>query len=160
MLSIKVICVGKLKEKFWTDAAAEYTKRLSAYCRLEIEELPETRLPANPSAAEIDAALAKEGAGIALRVPQGALTIALCVEGKELDSEQLSKFTELCASQGKSRLCYIIGGSFGLHEGVKKASALRLSMSKMTFPHHLARVMLLEQLYRGFKISEGAKYHK
>ena len=160
MLSIKIICVGKLKEKFWTDAAAEYAKRLSACCRLEIEELPETRLPANPSAAEIEAALGKEGEGIALRVPQGALNIAMCIEGRELDSEQLAQFLQLCASQGKSRLCFLIGGSHGLHEGVKQGAALRLSMSKMTFPHHLARVMLLEQLYRAFQIIGGGKYHK
>jgi 23S rRNA (pseudouridine1915-N3)-methyltransferase len=160
MLSIKIICVGKMKEAFFADAVSEYQKRLTGYCRLDIEEIPETRVPVNPSEAEIDAALAKEADGIELRIPQGALLAALCIEGKQLDSLQLSKFISLCAVQGKSRLCFVIGGSLGLHRRIKASAQVLLSMSKMTFPHHLARVMLLEQLYRGFKIAEGSKYHK
>jgi 23S rRNA (pseudouridine1915-N3)-methyltransferase len=160
MLSIKVICVGKLKEKYFIEAADEYKKRMTALCRLEIEELPESRLSAEPSESEIEAALKKEADGITLRIPAGSMVIALCIEGKELDSLKFSQFIQLCASKGKSRLCFVIGGSLGLHQSVKDKADIRLSLSKMTFPHHLARVMLLEQLYRAFKILEGSKYHK
>lgn len=160
MFNIKILCVGKLKEKFFADAVSEYLKRLGAYCRIEIEELPEIRLSGAPSEAEIAAALAREAGSLKLRIPKDALTIAMCIEGRELDSKQLSEFIELCGVKGKNRLCFIIGGSMGLDESIKNEAALKLSMSRMTFPHHLARVMLLEQLYRGFKISEGAKYHK
>ena len=160
MLNIKIICVGKLKEKHFIAAAAEYIKRLGALCRLEVEELPESRLPANPSPAEIAAALKKEGESIALRIPPGSLTAALCVEGKELDSVRFSELLEACALRGKSRVCFLIGGSEGLSEEVKEQADLRLSMSQMTFPHHLARIMLLEQLYRAFQIREGTRYHK
>lgn len=160
MFNIKILCVGKLKEKFFTDAAAEYQKRLGAYCRISIEELPEVKLSAEPSAAEIENALEREAAGLKMRIPKDALVIAMCIEGKELNSRQLSEFMELCADRGKTRVCFIIGGSMGLSESIKQTAALRLSMSQMTFPHHLARIMLLEQIYRGFKISEGAKYHK
>lgn len=160
MLNIRIICVGRLKEKFYLSAAAEYLKRLGAFCRAEVEELPESRLPANPSAAEIAAALKKESESIALRIPDGALTIALCVEGKELDSVRFSELIEACALKGKSRICFLIGGSFGLDESLKARADLRMSMSQMTFPHHLARIMLLEQIYRAFQIQEGTRYHK
>lgn len=160
MLNIKIICVGKLKEKFYTAAAAEYMKRLSTLCRLEVEELPESRLSAQPSQAEVEAALKKEGESIALRIPAGALTVALCVEGKQLSSVRFSQFLEACALKGRSKLCFLIGGSEGLSEEVKEKAEVRMSMSEMTFPHHLARIMLLEQLYRAFKIAEGGKYHK
>jgi len=160
MLNIKIICVGKLKEKFYLAAAAEYVKRLGSLCRLEVEELPESRLPAQPSAAEIEAALKKEGESIALRIPAGALTVALCVEGKQLDSVRFSQFLEACALRGRSRLCFLIGSSEGLSEEIKEKADLRLSMSEMTFPHHLARIMLLEQLYRAFQIRDGSRYHK
>ncbi len=160
MLGVKMICVGKLKEKFYTDAAAEYAKRLSSYCRLEIEELAEQKLPDEPSPAEIEAALEKEKQAIMQKIPKGAAVIALCIEGKEMDSVKLSQTLEALAVRGSSKLCFIIGGSFGMHADVKSAAALRLSMSPMTFPHHLARIMLLEQIYRAFKISEGSKYHK
>ena len=160
MFNIKILCVGKLKEKFFADAVAEYLKRLGAYCRIEIEELPESRLTGAPSEAEIAAALAREAGSLKLRIPKDSLVIAMCIEGRELDSKQLADFIELCGGKGKNRICFIIGGSVGLDESIKNEAALKLSMSKMTFPHHLARVMLLEQLYRGFKISEGAKYHK
>lgn len=160
MLNIKIICVGKLKEKFYTAAAAEYMKRLSTLCRLEVEELPESRLSAQPSQAEVEAALKKEGESIALRIPAGALTVALCVEGKQLSSMRFSQFLEACALKGRSKLCFLIGGSEGLSEEVKEKAEVRMSMSEMTFPHHLARIMLLEQLYRAFQIREGSRYHK
>ncbi|MBR4703144.1 MAG: 23S rRNA (pseudouridine(1915)-N(3))-methyltransferase RlmH [Oscillospiraceae bacterium] len=160
MLNIKIICVGKLKEKHYLAAAAEYMKRLTALCRLEVEELPESRLPADPSPAEVEQAMKKEGESIALRIPSGALTVALCVEGKELDSLRFSEFLEACALRGKSRLCFVIGSSVGLSPEIKERAEVRMSMSKMTFPHHLARIMLLEQLYRAFQIREGTRYHK
>lgn len=160
MLNIKIICVGKLKERYFADAAAEYVKRLGPLCRLELEELPESRLPAEPSVAEATAAMEREGESIALRIPAGAVVIALCIEGREMDSVRFSKFLELCALRGRSRVCFLIGGSNGLSEAVKAKADLRLSMSPMTFPHHLARVMLLEQLYRAFQIQSGTKYHK
>ena len=160
MLNIKIICVGKLKEKFYTAAAAEYMKRLSTLCRLEVEELPESRLSAQPSQAEVEAALRKEGESIALRIPAGALTVALCVEGKQLSSVRFSQFLEACALKGRSKLCFLIGGSEGLSEEVKEKAEVRMSMSEMTFPHHLARIMLLEQIYRAFQIREGSRYHK
>ena len=160
MLNIKIICVGKLKEKFYIAAAAEYIKRLGALCRLEVEELPESRLSAQPSEAEVEAALRKEGESIALRIPSGALTVALCVEGKQLSSLRFSQFLEACALKGRSKLCFLIGSSVGLSEEVKEKAEVRMSMSEMTFPHHLARIMLLEQLYRAFQIRDGSKYHK
>ncbi|WP_087066534.1 23S rRNA (pseudouridine(1915)-N(3))-methyltransferase RlmH [Intestinibacillus massiliensis] len=160
MLSVKLICVGKLGEKFWADAVREYEKRLSAYCKLEIAELPEQRLPQTPSAGEIAAALAKESAAIRAKIPQGASVIALCVEGKTLSSEAFADKLGTMAAHGVSRLCLLIGGSCGLDEALKQDAALRLSMSPMTFPHHLARVMVLEQLYRALNILAGGKYHK
>ncbi len=160
MLSVRLICVGRLGEKFWADAVKEYEKRLSAYCRLEIVELPEQRLPQNPTAGEIRQALQKEAALIGDRLPQGAALAALCVEGRPMSSEELAAWLERLAVSGGSRLCLVIGGSCGLDESVKQKAALRLSMSPMTFPHHLARVMVLEQLYRALNINAGGKYHK
>jgi len=160
MLNIRVICVGRLRERFYTDAAAEYAKRLSAFCRLEICELPEERRPASPSPAATAAALSREGEAIAAKIPPGAFTAALCVEGDLLASEDVARLLERRALSGSPRLCFLIGGSDGLDEAVKKRADMRISMSRMTFPHHLARVMLLEQLYRGFQISEGGRYHK
>ena len=160
MLTVKLICVGKLRESFYKDAFAEYAKRLGGYCRFECLELPEQRLGDAPSASEIAAALEREGAEILKAVPDGAALIALCVEGKTLTSEELARRLGDWALSGRSRLCFVIGGSFGLSPAVKARAELRLSMSAMTFPHHLARVMLAEQLYRGFKINEGSRYHK
>lgn len=160
MLHIKILCVGKLKEDFWEQAVKEYCKRLAPLCNLEIEELPESRLSSDPSQAEVDAALAREAEGIELRIPKNCMVIALAIEGKELDSPKLAEFFSACADRGKTRLCFIIGGSMGLAGSIKKRADLMLSMSKMTFPHHLARVMLLEQIYRAYKINQGAKYHK
>lgn len=160
MLAIRLICVGKLGEKFWADAVREYVKRLGAYCKLEMVELPEQRLPQTPSEGETRQALDKEAALIAEKIPQGAAVIALCVEGKEMSSEQLADYLGRLTVSGTSRLCLVIGGSCGLSDKVKARAALRLSMSPMTFPHHLARVMMLEQLYRALNIAAGGKYHK
>ena len=160
MMSIHLICVGKLKEKFYADASAEYAKRLGGYCRLTLTELPEQRLPQDPSRAQIDAALEKEADQILAKIPPGSVIIALCVEGVSLSSEELSARMARWGVEGSSQLVFVIGGSFGLHPRVKQHAALRLSMSAMTFPHHLARVMLLEQIYRAFKIGEGSGYHK
>lgn len=160
MLQIRLICVGKLKEKFYLEACREYLNRLSGYCKMDVEEIPETRLLDRPSEAEVAAALKVEAEAIAGKLTKGAAVIALCIGGTQLDSEKLSARLEKFASEGISRLCFVIGGSFGLHPTVKEKADLKLSMSPMTFPHHLARVMLLEQIYRSFKIIEGGKYHK
>ena len=159
MQRITVLCVGKLKEKFYADAAAEYIKRLSRYCKLDIIELPETRLPEDPSPAEIQKALAAEANAIRVRLETGAV-VAMCIEGKTCSSEALSQKLADFALEGKSRVTFLIGGSFGLDETLKKQADWRLSMSPMTFPHHLARVMLLEQIYRACQITEGTRYHK
>lgn len=157
MLSVDIICVGKLKEKFFADACDEYKKRMGSYCKLNIVELAETPA-ANES--EVRRALSAEAERISAKIPKDAYLICMCIEGKLLSSEALSeKMTSLKCS-GKSRLCFIIGGSNGIDESIKARAELRLSMSPMTFPHHLARVMLLEQIYRAFKIEEGSGYHK
>ena len=155
MQRVTLLCVGKLKEKFYAEAAAEYVKRLARYCRLSIVELPEERLPENPSRAQIEAALAKEA-----ELPPASGLIALCVEGREWSSEELARRIEAWANAGEKQLVFLIGGSFGLHESVKAQAVEKLSMSPMTFPHHLARVMLLEQIYRAYQINAGTRYHK
>ena len=160
MLAVRLICVGKLGEKFWAAAVQEYAKRLGAYCKLEIIELPEQRLPQTPSAGETRQALDKEAALIEARLPAGAAVVALCVEGREMSSEQLADWLGRLTVSGTSRLCLVIGGSCGLSDRIKQRATLRLSMSPMTFPHHLARVMVLEQLYRALNIAAGGKYHK
>lgn len=160
MQRVTVICVGKLKEPFYRQAVAEYTKRLSRHCKLEIIELPEHRLPDRPSEAEIEQALATEASAIREKAPKSGALIALCIEGKELSSVALSKKLTEFAVSGASQLTFLIGGSVGLSEEVKGSADLRLSMSPMTFPHHMARVMLLEQIYRGYQIAAGTKYHK
>ena len=141
MLRVTVLCLGRLKEKHYIAACAEYLKRLTAYCQPEVIELP-------------------ENGDIAARIPRGAYVTALCIEGERTDSPGLARRLERCALNGYSRVCFLIGGSDGLPESVKDAADWRLSMSDMTFPHHLARVMLLEQIYRAFSITAGAKYHK
>ena len=160
MLTITIACVGKLKEAYWRDACAEYAKRLSAFCRLQIVEVAEERLPDNPSAAEIEAALEEEGERLLSRIPAGVPIVTLCIEGKGFTSpalsEQLSKWTV----DGISHVAFVIGGSFGLSPAVKERSRVKLSMSSMTFPHQMARVMLLEQIYRALQIAAGGKYHK
>ena len=160
MQKVSIICVGKMKEKFYMEAASEYVKRLSRFCKLEIVELPEDRLPDDPSQAQIDAALAREAEAIKGRLPSSCCIIAMCVEGKTRSSEELAALMAQSANQGGSHLVFLIGGSFGLHPSVKALAAVKLSMSPMTFPHPLARVMLLEQIYRGYQINAGSKYHK
>ena len=160
MLNVKMICVGKLREKFFIEAFEEYRKRLGAYCRFECVEIAEQRLPDDPTPGQIAAALEKEGAEIVKAIPADAYVAALCVEGAQKSSEEFASLFLERANSGKPKLCFLIGGSCGLAESVKARAELKLSMSKMTFPHHLARVMLAEQIYRAFKIGEGSRYHK
>ena len=160
MLSIYLVCVGRLKERFYQDACAEYLKRLSPYCKLTLLELPEERLPQTPSQGQIDAALEKEGQAIRSKLPHNTSLVCLCVEGRLRSSEELASLVQTWEHNSAKHLAFVIGGSFGLAESLKAEAWVRLSMSPMTFPHHLARVMLLEQLYRSFKIDEGSSYHK
>ena len=159
MQRILVISVGKMKERFYMDAAAEYVKRLSRFCRLEIVELPEVRLPEAPSPAQVEQALYREAEAVREKIPAGADIVALCIEGDFCTSQDLARLLREAGSQG-GKLVFLIGSSNGLHPSLKDQAWVKLSMSPMTFPHHLARVMLLEQLYRGFKILEGSSYHK
>ena len=160
MQKVTVLCVGKLKEKFYLEAAAEYEKRLSRFCRLELAELPEARLSEDPSPAELQRALADEAGRIEARLPKTGALIPLCIEGRELSSPQLAEAMGALAVSGVPQLTFLIGGSVGLHPSLKARGTFCLSMSPMTFPHHLARVMLLEQLYRAYQIQAGSKYHK
>lgn len=160
MQKVTLICVGKLKEKFYAQAVAEYEKRLSRFCKLEIIELPESRLSDSPSPAEIQQALTSEASAIEAKLPKGCALIAMCIEGKELSSPALAEQLQTFAVGGASQLCFLIGGSVGLSQTLKDKADFRLSMSPMTFPHHLARVMLLEQIYRAYQIMAGTKYHK
>lgn len=160
MFTTTIIAVGRLKENFYRDACAEYRKRLSAYCRLEIMELPEHRLPDNPSPAQIAAGLAREGATIRSKLPKNAWVCVLTPEGQALSSDGLAERLRAVKSGGVSSACLILGSSYGLDPAVKALADFRLSLSPMTFPHHLARVMLLEQLYRAETIQAGGRYHK
>ncbi|HCQ73240.1 MAG TPA: 23S rRNA (pseudouridine(1915)-N(3))-methyltransferase RlmH [Clostridiales bacterium] len=160
MLNIKLICVGKLRERFYIDAFNEYARRLSAYCKFECVELNETKLGDKPSDKEIENALVRESADIEKAIPKDAYVIAMCVGAKQLKSEELAQKINSLALSGRGKICFIIGGSFGMAESVKQHADMRLGMSEMTFPHHLARVMLTEQIYRSFKIIEGSRYHK
>ena len=160
MLSIYLVCVGRLKERFYQDACAEYLKRLSPYCKLTLLELPEERLPQSPSQGQIDAALEEEGQAIRSKLPPNTSLVCLCVEGRLRSSEELASLVQTWEHNSAKHLAFVIGGSFGLAESLKAEAWVRLSMSPMTFPHHLARVMVLEQLYRAFKINEGSNYHK
>ena len=159
MIQLSLITVGNLKESYWRDAMAEYEKRLSAFCKPEIIQLKETRVADDPSDAEINTALADEAKRILAAVPPRAYKIALCVEGKEFSSEELAKKLEGVLSEN-GNVCLIIGSSHGLAPEVKSACDLRLSVSKLTFPHQLMRVLLLEVIYRSFSIIKGTKYHK
>ena len=160
MQRVTVLCVGKLKEKFYIDAAAEYVQRLQRHCKLELIELPEQRLPDDPSPAEIQKALRAEGDAIREKLPKGGAVIALCIEGKPCSSQELCRRMAHLHVQGKTQLTFLIGGSVGLDEDLKRRADWRLSMSPMTFPHHMARIMLLEQIYRAYQIADGTKYHK
>ena len=160
MLNMRIVCVGKLREQFYIDAFNEYSKRLSAYCKFECVELNETKLGSSPSDKEIAAALDKEAVDIERALGKDAYVIAMCVEGKQLKSEDFAQKINSLAVSGRGRICFVIGGSFGISQRIKQRADMRLGMSEMTFPHHLARVMLAEQIYRAFKIIKGSKYHK
>ena len=151
MLNLRVICVGKLKEKFYKEACDEYVKRMKSLCQLEIIELKEE---------SGDHKLEKEAEAIMSAIPPGSAVWALEIEGKLLSSEELAEKIAETTVMGASRIVLLIGSSEGLADKVKKMASFGLSMSRMTFPHHLARVMLLEQLYRAMMINEGRKYHK
>ena len=148
MLRIRLICVGKLKESFYIEACGEYRKRLQRYCELEMVELPET------------GSLERDGAAVLEKVPPGSRLGALCVEGRLFSSQELADWIGREMNSGTSRLCLVIGGSDGLWETVKQRAEVKISLSRMTFPHHLARVIVLEQIYRAFNILGGGKYHK
>lgn len=160
MFDITLIVMGKLKEKFYISAAEEYEKRLKGYCQFRIIELPEVRLPESPSPAEIASGLEKEADMILAKIPKGAWFCTLTPEGKMLSSEALADKMREVKLSGKSSACFLIGSSFGIAQRIKERADFKLSMSPMTFPHHLARVMVLEQLYRSEAIQAGSKYHK
>ena len=159
MIKVTLIALGKLKEAYLRDAVSEYTKRLSRYCDLEIIELEPMKLPDSPSKSQIDAALLKEAEMIIKKIPKNCDVYPLCVEGKQLSSEEFAEKVDDLSQQGRG-IVFIIGSSYGLSETVKATAKMRFSLSKMTFPHQLFRVMLLEQVYRAFKINEGSTYHK
>lgn len=160
MFEITLITMGKLKEKFYISAANEYEKRLKGYCQFKLLELPEVRLPDNPSPAEISAGLEKEADAILSKIPKGTWFCVLTPEGKMLSSEALADKMESIKISGKSSACFLIGSSFGIAQRIKDKADFKLSMSPMTFPHHLARIMVLEQIYRAEAIQAGSKYHK
>lgn len=159
-MNITVICIGKLKERYWTEAAAEYSKRLRSYCSLSIVELAEKRLPDKPSKAQEQEVIRAEGESILKHIKNGAYVIALEINGKNLSSEGLAEKLGLLALDGKSDVVFLIGGSLGLSQEVLARSDFGLSFSKMTFPHQMMRVILLEQIYRSFKINRNEAYHK
>ena len=159
-MNISVICVGRLKEKYWSDACREYSKRLNGICSFSIIETDEERIADDPNEANIRSTIEKEGKRLLAAVPKGAAVIAMCIEGRQKTSEELAAGIEELALGGVSSIAFIIGGSWGLSDEVKRAARIRLSMSEMTFPHQLARVMLCEQIYRAFQINAGTKYHK
>ena len=159
-MKIKIICVGKLKEKYLKDAINEYSKRLGRFCTLEVTELSDEKIPDNPSLAEEEKVLLCEGEKILKNIGASDYVVTLCVEGKQLSSEEFANKIHTLGLSGKSNISFIIGGSLGLHPSVKNRSDLRLGFSKMTFPHQLMRVVLLEQIYRAFKINANEKYHK
>ena len=149
-MNINIVCIGKLKEKYWQDAAAEYAKRLQRFCKLTVAELPESRSDS----------VEEESRDILSHLPKGAFVIALDVKGQRMDSEGFAKKISDLGLEGKSDICFVIGGSNGYDDSVRSAADLRLSFSDMTFPHQLMRIVLLEQVYRAFKIINNEKYHK
>ena len=160
MFDITLIVMGKLKEKFYLSAAAEYEKRLKGYCSFKIIELPEHRLPEDPSPAEIQAGLDKEAELIFAKIPKNSWLCIFTPEGKILSSEEFAGKLKDVKNSGKSSAAFLIGSSFGISQKVKDKADFKLSMGKMTFPHHLARIMVLEQIYRAEAIQAGSKYHK
>jgi 23S rRNA (pseudouridine1915-N3)-methyltransferase len=159
-MNITVIAIGKLKEKYWQDAISEYSKRMKSYCNLQIIELKESPLRANPSAADEQAVKDAECADILSKIKPSDYVITLEIKGKGLSSEQLAKKIDTLGIDGKSSIVFVIGGSLGLSESVSKRSDFKLSFSAMTFPHQMMRVILLEQVYRSFKINRNEAYHK
>lgn len=159
-MKIRIICIGKLKEKYWTSAAAEYSKRISGYANIEIVELKESKLPSNPSEADENSVLIREGQNILNKIKDNDYVIAMEVEGEQLDSVELAKKIQHAFDTKSSTIDFVIGGSLGLSDEVKKRADYGLSFSKLTFPHQMARIMLLEQIYRAFKINSGETYHK
>ena len=160
MLNIKIIATGEFKENYLKEAAAEYKKRLGAWCKVEEYIFREEKLPDNPSQAQITEALKTEERIILAKIPQKAYVVAMCVEGKQLSSEELADKIEQAQISGRSDLVFIIGSSYGLSDGVKQRADFRLSVSRLTFPHRLLRVMLYEAIYRSVSILNGSKYHK
>ncbi|MDD2361405.1 MAG: 23S rRNA (pseudouridine(1915)-N(3))-methyltransferase RlmH [Oscillospiraceae bacterium] len=160
MRNITIACVGRLKEAWLRDACAEYAKRLGGFCRLSIVEVEEERFPDKPSAAQIEAGLKAEGIKLISKAGGGDYRVALCIEGKGMSSTQLAAHLDNLAVFGQGDVIFFIGGSWGLSEQVKASADLCLSMSAMTFPHQLARLMILEQIYRALQITSGGKYHK
>ncbi len=161
MLRINIICIGKIKEKYFTDAIAEYAKRLTAFCKFNVVELPEEKIKSNtPNDSQIEEVIEAEGKKIMQKIGASDYVVAMCIEGKMLSSEELSKTLENLSVTGKSTVDFIIGGSYGLSNSVKSRADLKLSMSRMTFPHQMARMILSEQIYRAFEISSNGKYHK
>ena len=160
MIRVTILCVGRLKESYWREACAEYAKRMKRFAEFSIVEVEEEKLPDMPSAAQISNTIKKEGERLLARLGRNSVKIAMCIEGKQRTSERLAELLENVQQNGKSEVTFLIGGSWGLSEEVKQAADVRLSMSDMTFPHQLARVMLCEQIYRAFQICSGGKYHK
>ena len=158
-MNMALICMGKLKEKYWRDAAAEYEKRLSRFGKWETIELPDLPEPSNSSPAIEEQIKKKEGDAILSKVRDGDVVVCLCIDGKQMDSVQLSKKLTELIDTGR-RVMFVIGGSLGLSDEVVRRAQLKLSFSPMTFPHQLARIMLLEQTYRALKIAAGERYHK
>lgn len=159
-MRIRIVCIGKLKERYWSEAVEEYSKRLSRYCELEIVQLKEARLPDRASLADEQNVIFEEGQSILKNLKEGSQVITLEIKGKELSSEGLSAYLGELQLEGKSDLTFVIGGSLGLSEQVSARADFRLSFSRMTFPHQMMRVILLEQIYRAFKILRNETYHK
>ena len=160
MINITVAAVGRIKEKFYTEAVEEYSKRLRRYCKLNIVEVKDEPTPDNPSDREREIVLNSEGKRLLEKIPKSAYVVALCIEGKNMPSERFAEFIQNNATEGKGEIVFVIGGSMGICEEIKKRADFKLSFSEMTFPHQLMRVILLEQIYRAFNIAEGGKYHK
>ena len=159
MINVTVLAVGKLKESYLRDGCGEYVKRLGAYSKVNVVEINEEKCSDNPSDSEIQNVIRKEGERIIKKIPKGAVVIPLCIEGREYDSREFSALIENI-SLSSSHICFVIGGSFGLDDEVKALGKVKLSFGKMTLPHQLARMVLLEQVYRAFSISNNSKYHK
>ncbi len=160
MIKVNIIAVGKLKEKYLRDACGEYLKRLTAFSKTNVIEIAEERCSDNPSPTEIEAVKQKEGERIIAKIPKGSYVIPMCIEGVQMSSEEFSKKIENITVSGCGEITFIIGGSFGLSDEVKAIGGLKLSFGRLTLPHQLMRIVLLEQIYRAFSISANTKYHK